>query len=229
MARCPPARRCLCALALAALLALPGCGLETATGDDGAHDARTAIAVVDGLPQDGITLGHLDAPATLTVYAAMDDVAAGFFRVELPDLVDHLVRPGRVRIQVRTLAADQATTLGQASKRAGMVAQAVGLQDELWQFYAALGTLSTGSADEATLRRALALTPGLDRGRVLRDARTRRIRSAFDRAARFAREAGIDALPAFTLQVRPGRPQQAIAWNCSGCLTRTVERRLGDH
>jgi protein-disulfide isomerase len=210
-------------------LAVAGCGTgEPARPVADAHRAaRTNAAVVAGLPQDGITLGRLDAPATLTMYAATDDIAAGFFRDELPTLVKRLVRPGRIRIQVRTIPAVNGAPSGAAAAmQAARTAQAVGLQDKLWQFYAALGTLAGSSSSAEAQQQALAMTPGLDAAQVRRDARSPRVAKAVERARAYAAAAGADSLPAFRLRLGDG-PDRPVPWSCAGCLAGAVAKAVG--
>ncbi len=216
-------------LALAACLvsvALPGCGQGASASDTGDAEVQRNLKAVAGVPQDGITLGRVDAPATLTVFASLDDFSQGFFRGELPVIVSRWVRPGRLRIQLRTTSK---TVLGAPSDRgavvAAKVAQAVGLQDHLWQFYGALSARYVGYLDDAVLSQALSDVKGVDRGAEHRDVGSDRIRNAVDKADRFARAAKVSELPTYVLEV-PGRAPIRLDASCLGCLSKSLARYL---
>ncbi len=205
---------------------LAGCGQGSSALDTGAAEVQRNLKTVAGLGQDGITLGRLDAPATLTVYASLDDFGQGFFRGELPVLVSRWVRPGRLRIQVRTTSK---TVLGAPSDRgavvAAKIAQAVGLQDHLWQFYGALSARYVGYVDDAVLSQALSDVTGVDRGAERQAVRSDRIRSAVAKADRFARAAKVTELPTYMLEA-PGRAPIRVDGSCLGCLSKNVARYL---
>lgn len=208
------------------LVALSGCATGSSALDTREADTQRNFETVAGLPQDGITLGRLDAPATLTIFASLDDFGSGFFRKDLPPLLSRWVRPGRLRIQLRTTSR---RALGAASDRgavaAARVAQAVGLQDHLWQFYGALSGRYSGYIDDTVLEDALTDVQGVDRRRVGKDSRSARIRNAIAKADRFAVEAKITELPTYVLET-PDHPPMRVDASCLGCLTKNLARRL---
>jgi len=215
--------RLLCACLL--LAALSGCGeppAPTATLQD---EIQAAVKTVAGIPQDGITLGALDAPATLTVYASLDDLNLGFLRNDLPRIIEQWVRPGRLRIQLRTTSQ---VLLGAPSDRGAVVAaglaHAVGLQDRLWQFYLALSTRYVGSIDDALLDQALS-DVRVDPARIRKEAESARIRDAIARGEEYAREAKVSMLPSYVLET-PGRALRRVNGSCFGCLEKDLARNL---
>ncbi len=208
------------------LVVLSGCSQGSSPVDARGAETQRNLVTVAGLPQDGITLGRLDAPATLTIYASLDDFGSGFFRKDLPPLVSRWVRPGRLRIQLRTTsgpATDAPPDPGAA--RAARIAQASGLQDHLWQFYGALSVRYRGYIDDTLLADALAGVGGVDRKRVEKDSRSARISNAIAKADRLAGEAKVSELPAYVLEM-PGRPPTRVDGSCYGCLTKNLARYL---
>lgn len=209
----------------AALVA--GCGAKEPVDSTGA-DVAANLKTISGLPQDGITLGDLDAPATLTVYDSLDSFNRGFFLSDLPELVEGYVRDGRVNIQVRTLTGfDTGQTLDAGGTDAARLAQGVGVQDHLWDFYGALSARYIGTIDTGVLNAALADVQGIDAGQAQADARGQDVREAIDRANEQASDEGVTDLPSYTLtRGEDGEPMQ-LDGSCQGCLARSLERALG--
>src|SRR5213080_2143275 len=105
----------LTALRRVAVVALVGIAVVAAVlaaprhGDDATDVSSRMLAPLAGLPQAGITLGRLDAPERLAVYADVTSEDFGSFENDvLPDLLRRYVRPGRMAIQLRTWPADSA-------------------------------------------------------------------------------------------------------------------------
>lgn len=158
---------------LAALAIVPaGCGQSPDAGP------AASLRAVDGLEQDGFTLGQTTAPVTLTLYAPPTDPR--FLELildELPALAP-LLKRGELRLQARTLS-----TGADASQNTAEVArylQAAGTRGRLWQTLVLLsdryvGTVSPGFWD-ALLSRA-----GLPAAEVGRLANSSRIRAAVER------------------------------------------------
>ncbi|MGI8624836.1 MAG: hypothetical protein ACR2NB_15450 [Solirubrobacteraceae bacterium] len=185
-------------------------------------EVRRNLKTVAGVPQDGITLGRLAAPATLTVYASLDDFSRKFFRTDLPRIVSRWVRPGRLRIQIRTTSS---LVLGASADRSALaaakIAQAVGLQNHLWQFYGALSARYRGSIDDALLNAALSDVRGIDPTRMRMDSQSTRISKAIARGDSLARQAKVSKLPTYVLEA-PGRAPKQVDGSCAGCLAKNL-------
>src|SRR5512143_3607816 len=127
-ARVPQA---LWAMALAVACAVVIVVAARSTPSGGQSQATGATpAMLRGIPQDGITLGRLSAPATLTAY-----VDPAFMSGELSDpatlrhLVDADVRPGRLKIQLRTVPSYDVPSLTDQGVPGARALQAAGLQN----------------------------------------------------------------------------------------------------
>lgn len=212
----------LLAVAVAALLAVALKPERTAaTGDPMQGAASRLVASIGKLPQDGITLGDLGAPATLTLYTPVDAFLPAFYGVELPELIDRLIEPGRMKLQIRTLPSPGASRPRELAR----TAQAIGLRDRLWEFLAQLGVRHAGGSGDELVEEALAAISGVRPGWVARKARSRRVRDAVARAARFARQGGVRMPPAFVVSVEGGGSRE-LPWPCTGCLTEDVREAV---
>jgi protein-disulfide isomerase len=211
-----------------AVFALAGCGGSEAPDTTG-RDVAANLQLVAGLPQDGITLGSLNADATLTVFDSLDAFNRGLFLSELPEIVREHVADGDLNIQVRTVTTPG---VGQASGSgavdAARLAQAVGLQDKLWDFYGALSARYVGVIDQTVLDAALGDVEGIDAEQARLQSGSRDVGVAIERANRLASKAGVVGLPAYTLtRGTLGKPVELDA-SCVGCLAGAVDRELSE-
>lgn len=86
-----------------------------------------------GIPQHGATLGYPDAPVTLRVYADLEcHTVRRFFLNHLAAIVDTWVRPGRVKLEYRSLQTD--TLWEPIFVRQEVAALAAGRQGKFWNF-----------------------------------------------------------------------------------------------
>ena len=156
-----------------------------------------ALALFDGVPQNGTALGAPAAPVTVYEFA---DLQCPFCRdvalETLPDVIRKHVRAGKVRIVYQDLA-----FLGPDSVKAGRAAAAAGEQDRLWQFahlmYANQGEENSGWVTDALLERVWSAIPGLDVERAKRAAAAGAGTADLAQARRLARRYGIDGTPSF--------------------------------
>ena len=83
-----------------------------------------------GIPQQGVTLGQPDAPATLIEFADLQcPFCAQYTTGALPTVIQDYVRTGRLKMQLRLLR-----FIGPDSERGAEVAAAATLQDKGWEF-----------------------------------------------------------------------------------------------
>src|SRR4051812_16959435 len=156
---------------------------------------KDALHELDGIPQVGSLLGRDANLPTLTVFA--DVAGQPYTRFEarvLPTLLREYVRPGRVKIRLRTVPGRAAT-----SRQAARIAQAGGLQTRLWQFVVALGARQRPTARTADLAAAVRAVPALDQFRLAADRRSPRVNRAIARARREARAQHVQGPLAFRL------------------------------
>jgi protein-disulfide isomerase len=163
---------------------------------------------LEGIPQEGVSLGDPDAPATLIEFADLQcPFCAEFATGELPGVVDQYVRSGDLRLELRLLA-----FIGPDSERARQVANAAALQNKLWNytdlFFANQGAENSGYATDAFLQRLARQTPGLDVDRLAEDYASAPAEALSRQAERLARRLGVTGTPAFYLARGGGEPEQ---------------------
>jgi hypothetical protein len=168
--------------------------------DSSLTEARSSLQLLRGVPEDGITLGSATAPATLVAYVDATYRSEMFEPSVLRALVKDYVRPGRLKIQVRTLSNDTGQDDSDGALAAENVLQAAGLQDRLWQLYAFLNARYTGVLDATDLTQAASLIPGLDAAAVVREARSPRVIAAVARSDAYAAASAVTDPPVFFVQ-----------------------------
>jgi protein-disulfide isomerase len=213
------------ALVVAVLIVVSGGGAKTAapagssTAVAGASESR---ALLSGIPQHGITLGDPKAPVRVIEFA---DLQCPFCREYStgvrPQLVEDYVRPGRVRMDFRTL-----TFIGPDSERAARVAQAAARQNRLWNLvdlaYSNQGRENSGYATDGFLRRIAGAVPGLDVQRAFADRDSAAVTSDLEAAADLATSSGVDSTPTFLV----GRGSSLRAVDAAG-LPAAIKAAVG--
>ena len=188
-------RRWIYALAGAVVLgAGAGAAFIVLGGDE--ETATEPSALVEGIEQDGLTLGDPDAPVTLVEYADFQCPFCREFAVDvLPELVDRYVRPGDVKIELRGLA-----FLGEDSRQALEHVLAAAEEDRAWDvadlLYQNQGPENAGWVTDDLLRR-IETAAGLDPDEVAQRAASSEIDSEIEREAARASELGINSTPSF--------------------------------
>lgn len=178
-----------------------------AGGNPSSGETAEVTDTFEGIPQQGVTLGDPDAPATLIEFADLQCPFCAQYATEaLPAVVDQFVRPGRVELQLRLL-----TFLGPDSERGAEVAAAATLQDRLWQFselfYQNQGTENSGYATDRFLRQLARSTPGLDVAQVSEDLNSPAANRLIRQADRQAEALGVQGTPSFYIIRGSGRPE----------------------
>jgi protein-disulfide isomerase len=162
---------------------------------------------VAAIPQDGVSLGDPDAPATLIEFADLQcPFCAEFATGELPGVIDDYVRPGRLRLELRLLA-----FLGPDSVRGRQVAHAAALQDRMWgftdRFFRDQGPENSGYATDSFLQRLARQTPGLDVDQLSEDFGNPEAEALTRQADRLGRQLGVEGTPSFYLVRDGGEPE----------------------
>jgi protein-disulfide isomerase len=163
--------------------------------------------ISEDVPQDGVSLGDPDAPATLIEFADLQcPFCAEFATGQLPDIVDTYVRDGRLRLELRLLA-----FIGADSERARQVANAAALQDRLWDytelFFRNQGDENSGYATDAFLLRLARQTPGLDVEQLAEDFASPQAEALTRQAERLGRQLAVSGTPSFYLVRDGGQPE----------------------
>jgi protein-disulfide isomerase len=186
------------AAVVAILIAVSGSGsapkTTAAAPITGAPESRALLA---GIPQDGITLGHRNAPVRVVEFADLQcPFCAQASKDVLPGVIRDQVRTGKVRLEFRPLA-----FIGDDSVRAARVATAAAAQDRLWNvvdlLYANQGDENSGWATDALLRRAGAAVPGLDVSRVLAERDGAAVTAQLEAASELAERHDVTETPTF--------------------------------
>ena len=189
-----------------------------------AADARTANALLAGIPQQGLALGDPAAPLTLTEFADLQcPFCRDFSRKQWPQLVQRYVRAGKLRIVFRNL-----DFIGADSVVAARAAGAASLQDRLWQFvdlfYANQGGENSGYVRGKFLRR-VTTAAGLDVARVGRDAASPQVAQLLAEAKSEASRLGVKSTPSFLLG-RTGQQPVRIHPSSLGDFEKQIDSAL---
>jgi protein-disulfide isomerase len=140
---------------------------------------------------------------------------------QLPGVVRDYVKPGRVRMEFRTLA-----FIGADSERAGRLAEAAAGQDRLWNvvdlLYANQGAENSGWASDALLRRVAGAVPGLDAERALAERDGAAVTARLRAAANLAERSGVQSTPTFLV----GQGDSLRAVDATG-LRAAIEAAVG--
>jgi protein-disulfide isomerase len=204
-------------LAGAAVLAAVVVAVAIAISQGGADDDEdpapvpsadgSVSALLEGIPQDGVSLGDPEAPATLVEFADLQcPFCAEFAAGELPRVISDHVRPGRLRLELRLLA-----FIGPDSERGRQMAHAAAQQDRMWDytelFFRNQGAENSGYATDAFLKRLARDTPGLDPEQLAEDYATPAAEELTRQAERLARRLQVDGTPSFYLVKGGGQPE----------------------
>jgi protein-disulfide isomerase len=207
-----------------------GGGGPTASGG-GAQQSQSAEvkALFGGIPQQGVTLGQPDAPATLIEFADLQcPFCAEYTTGALPTVIQDYVRSGRLKMQLRLLR-----FIGPDSERGAEVAAAATLQNKGWQFsdlfYRNQGQENSGYATDAFLEQLARETPGLDVGQLDSDLDTPAAQQLIRQAERQANALGVSGTPTFFIQKGSGAPQQLeLSSLDADSVTAAIDSALGE-
>ena len=198
-------------LAAAAVLivVLAGGGDDGGGGDgDGAvQGVADSRAMLEGIPQDGTSLGASDAPVVLTEFADLQCPFCRDYALNvLPQVIEKYVRPGDLRLEMRLLR-----FIGPDSDRGARAAVVASRQDKLWAFvdlwYRNQGTEGTGYGDDEFIGN-LAEAAGVPPKQALDGIRARDTAAPLTEAQQQATAVGIDSTPSFTVTPKGGEPKR---------------------
>jgi protein-disulfide isomerase len=163
--------------------------------------------IFEDIPQDGVSLGDPNAPATLIEFADLQcPFCAEFATDQLPDVIDSYVRGGRLRLELRLLA-----FIGPDSERARQTANAAALQNRMWDytelFFRNQGAENSGYATDAFLQRLAGQTPGLDVEQLSSDFGSPEAEALTRQAEQLARQLQVSGTPSFYLVREGGQPE----------------------
>lgn len=172
--------------------------------------AAKTLALFAGIPQQGIELGDPQAQVTLVEFGDLQcPLCAQFAENALPAIVSRYVRPGRIRLEFRTL-----DSIGNDSVRAARMAGAMGIQNRLWEFidlmYKNQAGENSGYVSDPYLRTLASAIPGVNVSQALRQRASVTVQAQIAQAQRLAKQWHVQGTPAFLL-VRTGEPTQLLS------------------
>ncbi len=167
------------------------------SGNDSGGPADKGL--LTGIAQDGTSLGDPKAPFTMVEFGDPQcPFCAEYDRNVLPTVIDHYVRPGKLRLEFRPL-----TFIGPDSVTAARFAVALGQQDKFWNFldlmYHNQQTENTGYVTDDYLRGLADQIPGADADQAFKNADSDEVSAELDKAKSDARNAGVSSTPTFLI------------------------------
>lgn len=171
------ALRSAAGVALAALLG--ACGSPN-PATDGAQVQR-GVKAIEGIQQDGFTLGDPQAPWTLSIISSPTSYELDGLISELPELARRFVRPGQLKLQMRTPTKGPYGVNGEEREVAGALI-AAGLQNHYWDMLVRFVPRYDGAVTLADLVALLRRAGVPDVARAMTQRSTTQVRAALDRA-----------------------------------------------
>jgi protein-disulfide isomerase len=162
----------------------------------GANDTNALFA---GIPQRGAVLGDPRAPVTLIEFGDLQcPFCKDFSDAVMPQVIENYVRDGRVKFIFRDVA-----FLGTDSTRAGQMAGAAALQNQMWPFihlfYTNQGTENTGYVTDEFLREIGGGVRGLDVDRAFTEMGNPDVQRALTDASTEWQGYGLTGTPSFVV------------------------------
>jgi protein-disulfide isomerase len=195
------------------------------TAESLAKDTASTNALLDGIPQQGTSLGNPAAPVTLTEFADLQcPFCRQYSRGSFPALVRDYVRTGKVRMEFRALHFIGADSIV-AARAAGAAAQ----QNRLWQF---VDLFYKNQKDEnsgyvrANFLRRIGGAAGLDVLRLEHDATSAAVQQQLSAANAEAQRFGIKSTPSFVI-TRAGQQPVRLKSPSLGELRAKLDAALG--
>jgi protein-disulfide isomerase len=157
------------------------------------------LALLVGIPQQGIALGYSSAPVTLVEFGDLQcPYCAMFAEKALPSIITRFVRSGRVRLIFRNLDG-----LGSDSVRAAHMAAALGKQNRLWQFvdlaYRNQGDENSGYVTNNFLRAIADVIPGTNVEQAMSERSSGPAKAQIAQAMSLAHQLKLKVTPSFQL------------------------------
>ena len=165
------------------------------SGNDSGGPADEGL--LNGLAQDGTSLGDPKASHTLVEYGDMQcPFCAEYDRNVLPTVIENYVRPGALRLEFRPL-----TFIGPDSEKAARFALGLAAQNKFWNFvdlmYHDQQTENSGYVTDDYLRGLADQIPGADAEKAFAQSNSANVTQALNKAKSDAADAGVSSTPAF--------------------------------
>ena len=171
-----------------------------ASSGGGVTGVADTNALLDGIPQKGITLGKATAPVTIVEFADPQCPFCKEFTLnELPAVVKDQIRTGKAKMDLRYL-----TFIGPDSTPAAQALEAAGLQNRFWHasdlFYRNQGEENSGYVTDAFLKSILTAA-GADATKAMAAMSTSAVSQQLGEAQTLASRYGVNSTP--TILVGP--------------------------
>jgi len=162
---------------------------------NGLPGAAEVYNLFKGIPQKGNVLGAASAPVTMVEYIDLQCPFCQEFETQvMPDLIKRYIRPGKVKVEVRTLA-----FIGADSIRGRNAMIAAGLQNHAFDFaeilYDNQRTENTGWLNEAMVQQAAASIPKLNVPQLLTDRNSSTVKSLAASYDKLGNEQKVNSTP----------------------------------
>lgn len=200
-------RRLVLAAAVAVAVAIVTEGPRPTAGSTAAM-----VALLNGIPEHGNTLGQPTAPVTVTEFGDLVcPIGRGFARGSEALLISNEVATGRAKLVYRGFETASATANAGAYAASQIAARAAGLQNRAWYyillFYERQRAETTRYVTEGFMRGIAAAVPGLKLARWQAARREAALAAAVVADGRAASAAGVTGTPAIFVSGRRGTLQ----------------------
>jgi protein-disulfide isomerase len=170
------------------------------------------VALLNGIPQRGNTLGQPTAPVTVTEYGDLAcPIGREFALGSEAQLISNEVAAGRAKLVYRGFETSSATANGSAYVASQVAARAAGLQNRSWYyillFYDRQRAETTRYVTEGFMRDVAAAVPGLKLAQWRAARREAALAAAVVADGRAASAAGVTGTPAIFVSGRRGTLQ----------------------
>jgi protein-disulfide isomerase len=186
------------------LIATGGGGSKpvSATSPVGEKTKTEVASLLGGIGQSGNVLGGSSAPVTLQYYGDLEcPICKQFTLGALQPLIQKWVRPGKLRIEYRSL--ETATREPEVFKTQQIAALAAGKQGKAWDyielFYREQGEEATGYVTESYLQGLAKQVPGLNLAKWTSDRNDATLAGQVTSDAQAAGNAGFTGTPSFLI------------------------------
>jgi protein-disulfide isomerase len=168
-------------------------------------------AAINGIPQNGITLGNPTATVTLQYFADLEcPICKDFTLGALPSIIQNWVRTGRLKIEFRNL--ETATREPEVFRSQQIAALAAGKQNKLWPFvelfYHEQQEEGSGYVNEQFLQNMAQQVPGLNLAQWTAARSDPTLASQITTDAQVASASGFSGTPSFLIGKTGGAAQR---------------------
>jgi protein-disulfide isomerase len=196
-------------------------GIET--GHVATATYAAVAAELNGIPQNGATLGKADAPVTIQYFGDLEcpycaELTVGDGGSGLPQLITGPVKQGRVKLIYESLETASLSTNSDRFVPQQVAALAAGQQDRFWQytelFYHEQGDETTRYVTESYLQGLAKQIPGLNFSRWMSDRADAALPAQVTADEKLAQGDALQGTP--TLVATGKKGSKMVAANASG-------------